>query len=85
MASFDIYNLGNSKRVDLKNYIKEIERNLNKKSKKKYLKLQAGDIKDTLSSTAKIKKATGYKPKIDVREGIRRFINWYLGYYKIKS
>ena len=84
-ASFDIYNIGNSKRVDLKNYIKEIERNLNKKSKKKYLKLQAGDIKDTLSSTTKIKKATGYKPKIDVREGIRRFINWYLSYYKIKS
>ena len=83
-AAFDIYNIGNSKRVNLKNYIKEIEKNLNIKSKKKYLKLQPGDIKDTLSSTIKLNKATGYKANVDFKEGVKRFINWYLSYYKVK-
>ena len=48
---FRIFNIGNSKSVKLMDYIKIIEKNLNMKAKKKYLPLQKGDIKITLSDT----------------------------------
>ena len=80
-APFAIYNIGNSNRVDLMSYIREIEKNLKKVSKKNFMRLQPGDIKNTLSSTKKLYKAVSYKPSTSYKVGIKNFINWYLDYY----
>ena len=66
-------------------YISEIEKYLNKKAKKDYKKLQKGDIKDTHSNLNKIQKNLGYKSTTPIKEGVKRFLNWYLDYYKIKK
>ena len=79
-----IYNIGNGKSVKLIKYIHEIENYLKIKSKKKFLKLQKGDIQDTHSDLTKIKKKLNYKSTTPVKEGIKRFLDWYLLYYKIK-
>tara|TARA_Y100000590_G_scaffold219797_1_gene248863 strand:- start:247 stop:1215 length:969 start_codon:yes stop_codon:yes gene_type:complete len=77
-----IYNIGNGKKISLIEYIKLIEKNLNKKAKKKFLPLQKGDVIKTHSSTKLLKKDFGYIPKTSVGNGVKKFINWYLSYYK---
>ena len=84
-SPFRILNIGNSKSVRLMDFIVEIEKNLNKKAKKKYLPLQKGDVVGTLSDTRKIKKLVGYKSNYNYKNGIKKFIDWYLEYYNYKK
>ena len=83
-APFTVYNIGNGKKVKLMKYVSEIEKYLNKNAKKQYRQLQKGDIKDTHSNLQKIQKNLGYKSRTPVKEGIKKFLNWYLEYYKTK-
>ena len=81
IAPFRILNIGNTKKVYLLDFIKEIEKVLGKKAKRNYMPLQKGDVKQTLSNTNLLKKITRYNPKTNFKTGIRKFLNWYLNYY----
>ena len=80
-APFRILNIGNTKKVYLLDFIKEIEKVLGKKAKRNYMPLQKGDVKQTLSNTNLLKKITRYNPKTNFKTGIRKFLDWYLNYY----
>ena len=82
VAPFRVLNIGNSKKILLLNFLKEIEKRLNKKSKRKYLPLQKGDVKKTLSNINLLKSLTKYNPKTSYKKGIEEFITWYKDYYK---
>ena len=84
-APFKIYNIGNSNKINLMNYVREIEKNLKKKSKKNFMRLQPGDIKDTLSSTKRLYKAVNYKSSTSYKIGVKNFTDWYLDYYNKRS
>tara|TARA_Y100000816_G_C26107628_1_gene589193 strand:+ start:5906 stop:6925 length:1020 start_codon:yes stop_codon:yes gene_type:complete len=84
-APFEIYNIGNGKKVKLMKYIAEIERYLKVKAKKKYMQIQQGDIKDTHANLDKIYGNLRYKSTTPVEKGIKNFLDWYLEYYKIKK
>ena len=45
--------------------------------------MQKGDVKTTVSNTTLLKKITGYNPKTHYKIGIKKFLEWYLFYYKI--
>ncbi len=77
-----IFNIGNGKKVKLIKYIQLIEKNLNRKSKKKFLPLQKGDVIKTHSDTKLIKKHYNYKSKTEVSYGVKKFIEWYISYFK---
>ena len=79
---YEIFNIGNGTPKKLLDYLKHIEKNLNKISKTKKLPLQTGDIVKTHSNINKLKKYTGYKPKTNIQIGISRFIEWYKDYYR---
>ena len=81
IAPFRILNIGNTKKVYLLDFIKEIEKVLGKKAKRNYMPLQKGDVKQTLSNTNLLKKITRYNPKTNFKTGIRKFLDWYLDYY----
>ena len=81
IAPFRILNIGNTKKVFLLDFIKEIEKVLGKKAKRNYMPLQKGDVKQTLSNTNLLKNITNYNPKTNFKTGIRNFLNWYLDYY----
>ena len=81
IAPFRILNIGNTKKVLLLDFIKEIEKVLGKKAKKNYMPLQKGDVKQTLSNTNLLKKITNYNPKTNFKTGIKSFLDWYLEYY----
>ena len=84
LIPYEIFNIGSGKSIKLMDFIKEIEKNLERISKKKLMPMQLGDVKRSLSSVKKLNKWVGYKPKFNIQIGIRNFVDWYLRYYKIK-
>jgi UDP-glucuronate 4-epimerase len=81
-APYRIYNIGNNAPVDLSKYIATLEDCLGKKAIKNMLPLQAGDVQDTFADVDDLVRDVGYKPATSVESGIRRFVDWYLEYYK---
>ena len=76
-SPFEIFNLGNSKKIKLKNLIKLIEEKTNKKANIKKLPFQKGDVSVTYADISKSKKILGYEPKVSIEEGIEKFVDWY--------
>jgi len=83
-APFRIYNIGNNAPVDLIRYIEVLEECLGRKAVKNFLPLQAGDVPDTFADVEDLARDVGYKPATPVEIGIRRFVDWYLEYYKTR-
>ena len=85
VAPFRILNIGNTKKVYILDLINELEKQLKKKAIRNYMKMQKGDVKITLSDTLLLKKIAKYNPIIDYKIGIKKFLKWYLSYYKINN
>ncbi len=81
IAPFRIVNIGNSKPINLLDYITELEKILGIVSKKNFLDMQEGDIKETHSNVDLLRNLTGFSPKTSLREGITEFVKWYKSYY----
>lgn len=84
VAPYRIYNIGNNKPVRLMEFIEEIEKNLNKKAKKIYKPLQPGDVVKTWADVTDLEKEISYLPHTPISVGVKRFVEWYCEYYKIK-
>ena len=82
-APWCVYNIGNSKPVQLMEYVGALEKVLNKKAKINYLPLQAGDVPDTFASTKNLQKNFNYKPSTSVFDGVTKFVSWYKDYYQL--
>ena len=85
VAPYRILNIGNTKKIYLLDFINELEKQLEKKAIRNYMKMQKGDVKITLSNTSLLKKIAKYNPVIDYKIGIKKFLKWYLSYYKINK
>ena len=44
--------------------------------------MQQGDVKETNANIDKLEKITGYKTQTNIKEGIKRFIDWYIQYHQ---
>lgn len=78
LAPYRIFNIGNEEPVELLRYIQVLEENLGKKAVMEMLPLQAGDVPDTEADVSSLAEVTGYRPKVDVREGVKRFVEWFV-------
>lgn len=83
-APYRLFNIGNSSPVMLSEFIEAIENKLGKKAKKNLLPIQDGDVPRTYADVNDLVDVTGYKPSTKIEEGINKFIDWYLEYFKIK-
>ncbi len=81
VAPFRVVNIGNSKPINLLDFIRELENILGKVAKKNYLSMQDGDIQNTHSNIDMLRALTGFEPNTDVHKGISQFIKWYKSYY----
>ena len=81
-APYRIYNIGNHQPVELMRYIEVIEDCLGKTAEKNMLPLQPGDVPDTWADTEDLVQDVDYQPNTPVEVGVKRFIDWYLDYYK---
>ena len=74
---FRVYNIGCSNPVKLMDFINEIEQALGKKAEMVMKPMQPGDVYMTYADTSRLEREIGYKPRINLHEGISRFIEWY--------
>lgn len=80
-SPYRVFNIGNSSPVQLMTYIETLEENLGRQAVKNFLPLQQGDVPASDADTSQLRSATGFAPSTPVREGIRRFVEWYRSYY----
>ena len=81
-TEYALYNIGNSKPVNLLKFIKEIEQKIGKSAKKQMLPMQPGDVERTWADVESLKRDFGYQPETDISYGVEKFVNWYKSYYK---
>jgi UDP-glucuronate 4-epimerase len=83
-TAYKVYNIGNGNPQSLEEFIKEIEFCLGVVSKKEYLPMQAGDVPQTWADISEIQ-SLGYKSSIGIKEGVKKFVEWFTNYNKIKQ
>ncbi|WP_326539081.1 NAD-dependent epimerase [Pseudorhodoferax sp.] len=83
-APYRVFNIGNNNPVKLMDFIVEIENALGKTATKRLLPLQDGDVPATYADTDALNAWVGFVPATTVREGIGRFVAWYLDYYQVQ-
>ncbi len=64
-------------------YIEILEESLGRKAEKNLLPLQPGDVPDTWADVEDLAAAVGYRPATAVEDGVKRFVEWYVDYYKV--
>ncbi len=82
-APYRIYNIGNSSPVKLLRYIEVLEESLGRKAMRELLPMQAGDVPATSADVSRLEAAVGYRPRTLLETGVKRFVKWYRGYYKV--
>lgn len=80
-APYRIYNIGCGNPVNLMDYIDALEEAIGKKAIKEFQPMQPGDVLSTHADTSKLENELGYLPTIDFKEGVKRFVEWYKGFY----
>lgn len=81
-APYKLYNIGNNNPVELTHFIGVLEDCLGKKAEKNLLPIQAGDVPATYADVDDLIRDVGFKPSTSIEEGIKKFVEWYKGYYK---
>ena len=77
LGGYRVYNLGESKVIDLKKLVQTIEKSLGKKAELNRLPLQQGDVNITYADISKAKAEIGYNPQYDIETGVNKFVEWY--------
>jgi UDP-glucuronate 4-epimerase len=80
---YRLYNVGNNSPVNLMTFIELIEEATGKKAKLNRLPLQLGDVPATWADVDDLASDLGFRPQTPLKEGIRCFVDWYRGYYRI--
>ena len=82
---YQLFNIGNSRPVQLLEFIEEIESAIGKKAQKIMLPMQPGDVNQTWADVNGLRKRYGYDPDFSVKKGIASFVDWYQEFYKDKA
>ncbi|WP_326900469.1 NAD-dependent epimerase [Kosakonia cowanii] len=81
-APYHIYNVGNSSPVELMDYITALEEALGIEALKNMMPIQPGDVLETSADTQPLFEAIGFKPETSVKDGVKRFVDWYREFYQ---
>ena len=80
-APYKIYNIGNNDPVPLMRFINALETALGKEAEKIYMDMQPGDVMRTYADVSDLERDIGFKPSTSIEDGLRKFVDWYTGYY----
>jgi len=81
-APYKIFNIGNNQPVALTRFIEVIEEKLGKKAIKKMMPIQSGDVPVTCADVEDLGREVGFKPSTSIEEGVSKFVDWYIEYYR---
>jgi UDP-glucuronate 4-epimerase len=80
-APFRLYNIGSNRPIELLRYIEVLEQCLGRTVQKIMLPMQPGDVADTFADVRELVEDVGYQPSTPIEVGVRKFVDWYRGYY----
>ncbi len=72
----EVFNLGNSNPIQLKDLVKLMEKHLEIKAEINWLAPQPGDVERTFADISKSQKLLGYEPQVAIDSGIKTFVDW---------
>ncbi len=79
-ARWRIFNIGNSRTVEVAEVVSLIETALGKRAERELLPMQPGDVPETCADVTDLERAVGFRPGTPIRDGVRRFIDWFRRY-----
>eukprot|EP00929_Paragymnodinium_shiwhaense_P034696 TRINITY_DN18847_c0_g1_i1.p1 TRINITY_DN18847_c0_g1~~TRINITY_DN18847_c0_g1_i1.p1 ORF type:complete len:417 (+),score=87.86 TRINITY_DN18847_c0_g1_i1:235-1485(+) len=81
-APLRVYNLGNKQPFNVSYLVDLLEEFMGKKANRNYMPLPAtGDVLKTHADVSRARQELGYEPKTSLREGVRKFVEWYKDFY----
>ena len=90
---YKVYNIGNNNPENLLDFVDILQQELigagvlpedyDFESHKKLVPMQPGDVPITFADTSALEADFGFKPSTSLREGLRKFAQWYKEYYEI--
>ena len=89
---YHLFNIGNSNPENLMDFVKTLEeelvrvglvgKNFDFKKCEELVPMQPGDVPTTYADATALERDFGFTPKITLREGLRKFAEWYKSYYR---
>jgi len=76
-SNYEIFNLGESQTVELRELIALIERSLDKSAVIDRQPMQPGDVPVTYADISRAREKLGYNPTTKIADGIPKFVEWY--------
>jgi UDP-glucuronate 4-epimerase len=76
---FDIFNLGESRTVDLNTLVNVLGEAMGKEVWLDRQPMQPGDVMCTYADIGKARRVLGYNPQVALEEGVPRFVDWFRG------
>ena len=86
-----VYNIGNHSPVKLMAFVAALERCLGRSLgrevvfDKVFEPMKPGDVPATYASTDALREAVGFAPETPLEDGLQRFTDWYVDFYKRKK
>ena len=91
LPPYKVYNIGNNNPENLLDFVQILSEELVRakvlpsdydfEAHKKLVAMQPGDVPITFADVSELEKDFGFRPKTSLREGLRRFAEWYYDYY----
>lgn len=90
---YAVYNIGNNQPENLLDFVQILQEELiragvlpedyNFESYKKFVPMQPGDVPVTYADTTALERDFGFKPATSLRQGLRKFVEWYKIFYNV--
>ncbi len=80
-----IFNLGHHRPVETVLFVRMLEELLGRRAELELLPMQPGEMFETCADLTRIQAAIGFAPKVPLEEGLRRFVEWFRGYYGVTA
>jgi len=84
VAAHRVVNIGSESPVELMEYINEIEANVGKPAIMNMMDMQPGDVPMSSADSSLLRELTNFTPSVNIKEGVKAFVDWYKDYYKQK-
>ncbi len=92
LPPYAVYNIGNNQPENLLNFVDILQQELIRakvlpedydfEAHKQLVPMQPGDVPTTYADTSALERDFGFKPSTSLREGLRKFAEWYASFYK---
>lgn len=92
MPPYEVYNIGNNSPENLLDFVDILQQELVRagvlpadydfEAHKELVPMQPGDVPVTYADTSALERDFGFKPSTSLREGLRKFAEWYKEFYK---